>query len=162
STKAWKVPVTAALRAPRWSPDGSLLAVEGWDKSGSNVYTIKPDGSDRQLVLRDAWSPTWSPDGKRLAVVRAETGTLVIVDTDGSDPQQVTLEPGTASNVASEPVWSPDGKWIAFVGLAGAVELVSPNGDDRGVRTIAKSGSEIAWSPDSTKIAFDTGDEVVQ
>src|SRR6187402_2027800 len=49
--KTWKVPGTAELGEPAWSPDGSLLAVVGWDDSGSNVYTMRPDGSDRRLVL---------------------------------------------------------------------------------------------------------------
>src|SRR6185436_6370544 len=49
-TKAWKVPGTAELGAPSWSPDGSVLAVEGWSED-STVYTIRPDGSDRRVVL---------------------------------------------------------------------------------------------------------------
>jgi Tol biopolymer transport system component len=151
--KAWKLPGTAELGAPKWSPDGSLLAVEGWDGGDSNVYTIKPDGSDRRLVSKNAWSPSWSPDGKRLAVVRGDADggeSLVTVDTDGSDPQQVT------SQRASGAVWSPDGKWIAFVDGAGAVKLVRPNGVNDGTRAIADSGWDLAWSPDSTKLAFDT------
>ena len=52
------------LGEPAWSPDGSLLAVVGWDDSGSNVYTMRPDGSERRLVFRNAWSPSWSPDGR--------------------------------------------------------------------------------------------------
>ena len=69
-TKTSQVPGTEELYAPTWSPDGSLLAVEGWEENGSSVYTIKPDGSDRRLVLGNASSPSWSPDGTRLVVVR--------------------------------------------------------------------------------------------
>ena len=72
--KAWKVPGTDELGAPAWSPDGSLLAVEGWEDNGSSVYTIRPDGSDRRLVLENASSPSWSPDGTRLVVVRESAG----------------------------------------------------------------------------------------
>src|SRR6184192_4301105 len=68
--KDWKMPGSGDLGAPAWSPDGRLLAVETWDNDGSSVFTVKPDGSDRQLVLKNAWSPSWSPDGKRLVVVR--------------------------------------------------------------------------------------------
>ena len=139
STKAWKLPGTAELGEPAWSPDGSLLAVAGWDDSGNNVYTIRPDGSDRQLVLRDAWSPSWSPDGTRLAAVHGSTSSLVTVRADGSDLQSFTFATGNDSDV-SEPVWSPDGKWIAFVDGEGAVMLVSPNGEGDGIRRLRTAG----------------------
>ena len=176
-TKPWKVPGTAEMGDPAWSPDGSLLAVEAWAESDSNVYTIRPDGSDRRLVLRNAWSPSWSPDGKGLVVVRegclapytcdadfeSGGGILVTVRADGSDVQQVTFDNGKDSDGAGEPVWSPDGKWIAFFGGNGAVNLVSPNGSEDGFRTITDSGSgsawNLAWSPDASKLAFDTVDK---
>jgi Tol biopolymer transport system component len=153
SKEARKVPGTTEMGEPRWSPDGTLLAIEGWDDSGSAVYTIRPDGSDRRLVLRNAASPSWSPDGKRLVVSREdENGSiLVIVGVDGSDAQPLTYN-------GHEPVWSPDGKWIAFVGHKGAVNLVRPDGEDDGVRTIAHiadAGWNLAWSPDASKLAFD-------
>jgi len=170
-TKAWKVPGTVGMGEPTWSPDGSRLAVESWDESGSSVYTIRPDGSERRLVLRNASSPSWSPDGKRLVVDRDGCGApypcdsqldggriLVTVLTDGSDAHQVTFLQGSDPDGATEPVWSPDGKWIAFVGGKGAVKLVSPKGEKGGVRTIADSGWNLAWSPDASKLAFDTVD----
>ncbi len=167
-SKASKVPGSVDMYAPAWSPDGSRLAVQGWDDSGRNVYTIKPDGSDRQLVLRNAGSPSWSPDGKRLVVIRdgKDGGALVTIGADGSDLEQVLPDSGTDSNGVNDPAWSPDGKWIAFVSEKGAVKLVSPSGADIGVRTIAENGSvatydggaNLAWSPDSSRLAFDVVD----
>jgi Tol biopolymer transport system component len=149
-----KVPGTAELGEPAWSPDGSLLAVAGWNDDGTNVYTVRPDGSDRRLVLRDAFSPSWSPDGTRLVAVHGGAGGLVTVRADGSDLQSFTFASVNDSDV-SEPKWSPDGKWIAFVGGDGAVMLVSPNGADDGMRRVADSGWGLAWSPDGAKLAFD-------
>jgi Tol biopolymer transport system component len=167
--KSWKVPGTAELGEPAWSPDGSLLAVASWDDSADSVYTMRPDGSDRRLVLRDAWSPSWSPDGQRLVVVQGgcfrsstcdsgfeSVSVLVTVRADGSDVHQLTFDHGNENDGADYPAWSPDGKWIAFMGGEGAVRLVSANGKD--FRTIADNGWNVAWSPDGSKLAFQTID----
>ena len=157
--KVWKVPGTVDMGAPTWSPDGSLLAVDGWDDSGSIVYTIRPDGTDRRLVLKNAWSPSWSPDGTRLVVVRNGGGgaVLVTVRADGSDHSS-SRSTGTTDG-AIDPVWSPDGKWIAFVGGEGQVNVVSPDGGEKGYRRIDDSGWNLAWSPDGSKLAFETAEK---
>ena len=69
------IPKSENLTDAEWSPDGTLLAVTSKDPAAaaeSDVYTMKPDGSDRTLVLRNASQPSWSPDGQQLVVVRHE------------------------------------------------------------------------------------------
>ena len=165
------VPGTEEMSEPAWSPDGSLLAMTGFtsaDAPTPNVYTVEPDGSDRQLVLENAQSPSWSPDGKRLVVVRdgcsapytCGTNTdystvLVTVGSDGSDIRQLT----SASGSPSEPEWSPDGRWIGYVDTDGAVELLSADGSADGVRSIADQGANLASSPDSSSLAFEAYQE---
>jgi Tol biopolymer transport system component len=161
-TKAWTVPGTKELGAPSWSPDGSLLAVEGWaEDDDSIVYTIRPDGSDRRVVLRNAWSPSWSPDGTQLAVVRDDgnASILVTVRADGTDERPLTYDDGTESAGAETPAWSPDGKWIAFMSGDGAIKLVSPSDEGGELRTIADSGWNPVWSPDGSTLAFETTDK---
>jgi Tol biopolymer transport system component len=160
---SWTVPGTVGMGNPVWSPDGQLLAVEGWDDDQTGVYTIRPDGSDRKLVLENGYAPSWSPDGKQLVVARdshseAGVSTLVVVKADGGDAHQITFDHGGENDGAGEPAWSPDGKWIAFTQGDGAVRLVTPNGEADGIRTVAEEGMNVAWSPDGSTLAFDSAD----
>jgi Tol biopolymer transport system component len=168
SDAARLLPKSTGMSEPAWSPDGSLLAVELWDDVDSSVYTMKPDGSDRQVVLHNASAPSWSPDGKRLVVVRNtclapylcaddnDGSILVTVDLDGSNPEPLGATSAHDSRDlqdASQPAWSPDGKWIAFVAAEGGIKLVST--DSKAVRTVADDGFSVSWSPDSSTLAFD-------
>jgi Tol biopolymer transport system component len=145
------VPKSEDLSEPAWSPDGTLLAVTSWADEGDDVYTMKPDGSERTLVLRNAYSPSWSPDGSRLVVVRDdETGSsLAIADPDGTDA--IPLK-GTAD--ASVPKWSPDGNSIAYVDANGNIALISPDGETLPM-AVKASARSVSWSPDSTKLAYE-------
>jgi Tol biopolymer transport system component len=83
---------------PDWSPDGRELVVGSYDihdiKSTdhpSNLYTLKPDGSDlRQLTHSSVdgtmriGQPRWSPDGTRIVV---SVGISELPDTTISDAQ---------------------------------------------------------------------------
>jgi Tol biopolymer transport system component len=52
-------------RAPTWSPDGSQLAFESFDRdriSESALYVVNADGKcERRLATVDAWWPVWQP-----------------------------------------------------------------------------------------------------
>jgi Tol biopolymer transport system component len=92
-----------------WSPDGHLLVMNSYDLGNinatdqpSNLYTMKPDGSDlRQLTTSSVdgsmriGQPRWDPDGTRIVVSIASstkpdnsiTDThLAFVDADGGEP----------------------------------------------------------------------------
>ena len=157
------VPGTAEAIDAAWSPDGTRLAVSLWTAEDElpGVYTMKPDGSDRTLVVRNGSSPTWSPDGKSLAVVRqpyleSARTQLVVVSADGADERVLLPKTGTAQTFFSTPAWSPDGKLIAFVADGGRIGLVSPDGEKGGAFDVDPSGSNLSWSPDSSRLAFDS------
>ncbi len=64
----WHVvdPYVVGTSRPAWSPNGQLIAYEGYDDAGNTaLFTVKPDGSGR-AVIRDAsgdevdgQNPTW-------------------------------------------------------------------------------------------------------
>jgi Tol biopolymer transport system component len=160
------VPKSAEMSEPTWSPDGTLLAVSSVRDEISDVYTVKPDGTERTLVVENAYSPSWSPDGKQLVVVRESASydgdELAVVDSDGSNAR--TLEIGAAPDAlwVSDAEWSPDGKLIAFVTVhenGATIGFVSPDGKPVSIPEVEfDAGSPetgLSWSPDSTRLSFD-------
>jgi hypothetical protein len=121
-----------------WSPDGSVIAFTTQSNArGSAIETVRPDGSDRRVVLyfEDLGLTTpdplaWSPDGTRIAFsashgcCQGDYFHVGIVNADGTDPRLLTPQDGSAY-----PAWSPDGDRIAFVRGAHFYTM-APDGSD--------------------------------
>ena len=165
------VPKSEELSDPAWSPDGTTLAVTSSKGDSYDVYTMKPDGNERTLVLRNALHPSWSPDGNQLVVVRRACGStdstspcssdkqgvsLAIVNADGTDVRALGSK---ESRDALAPEWSPDGKLIAFVDYAGSIKLITPDGESVPMPAAPTTSASVSWSPDSSKLAYDRYDE---
>jgi TolB protein len=112
----------------------------------------------------DGW-PTWSPDGRRIAFESDRGGNwdIWIINVDGSGLTNLTRSP----EVERFPAWSPDGKRLAFTsdrsgnwdvwGLNVEQTLQGPGNSQP--RNLTKNPSReryAMWSPDGTKIAFNT------
>lgn len=103
----------------RWSPDSSLLTVEG--DAGVLLYGVQ---DERRIPLWDgvAYHMEWSPDGSRIAFVAAVPGQggadLYVYDLATGSTIRVT----DASIYAALPKWSPDGQRIAFLGIPGGYD----------------------------------------
>jgi Tol biopolymer transport system component len=57
--------------SPDWSPSGHRIVFHQYTPTkGVRIITIKPDGTDRQLVTEDGKDPVWSPNGGKIAFTR--------------------------------------------------------------------------------------------
>jgi Tol biopolymer transport system component len=131
--------------------------------------------------------PAWSPDGTRMAI-DADWGdhpamqgiwTIPSIDADGvtiDDAQRVTaIPPGMEFD--SEPQYSPDGQWIAFTRFRSCQftghghQAFNAHNCKSGIFKVRTDGSALKqltpwgletsapdWSPDGTKIVFDSCD----
>ena len=107
---------TADMDHPSWSPDARLLAVDRTEKGSTSVYTVWPNGTHAQLILKDASLPAWSDDGTRIFVQRdtctapggcdatdEDTIQVYSVANDGTDAHPVS----EGDYNVSEPGWPP-------------------------------------------------------
>src|SRR5207248_10297447 len=99
--------------------------------------------------------PRWSPDGNRLLFIRGDRvghGTIVVVATDGSAPEEVV----PALDDVRSATWSPDGRRIAFSVFGGSGPVYVVDRDGSGLHALASTGASDspAWSPDGRFIAY--------
>lgn len=171
--------------SPAFSPDGALVAFEGWDPGASgvaDVYVVPAAGGvPVKLTSSQRYSagPAWSPDGATVYFVSNRAGRYDVWSVPAAGGEE-TMLPGT-SGVLGRPAATPDGTGIAFAlpaeGAAftrvvvldirtGALRTVSARSDGepavdrtggRLVVTSARSGSADLWLLDMA-----TGAEVRQ
>jgi Tol biopolymer transport system component len=102
-------PSAGTYGTPKWAPDGERILYNG----EGGLYTIKPDGTEKQLVFSGyVWHADWAPDGRRIVVepgvgAPSEDG-LWIVDLRNQSKTHLF------KRMAEHPSWSPSGDRIVF------------------------------------------------
>jgi Tol biopolymer transport system component len=157
---------------PAWSSDGQRIAYVVRESNGaSDIWVINGDGSGAYALTSgpgSSWGPTWSPDGSRLAYIRSAPGQadqIWIVGADGSNPRAFTYCDPPECVQDGSPAWSPDGSRLAFVRVSGAGAIIPVSVfvwplEDSGPKSEAIEldgatwASDLAWSPDSSTLAF--------
>jgi Tol biopolymer transport system component len=134
---------------------GRLLVV---DLASGRVHTIRVRGSI------DSDPPAWSRDGRKLAFlagsVSSRNDDLYVSDPDGGGRIRVARD--VSVDQAEPVVWSPDGRRLAFVRTTGSgagphpgtIFVVSAQGGGERRIAGALAIAALAWSPDSTRLAF--------
>jgi hypothetical protein len=101
---------------PRWSPDGSRIALARWRRGGFyDVVVIDTSGTVGKELTRDRAVddvPAWSPDGRYVVFSSDRTGIADLYAYDLRDDRLMRVTRVTTG--AFQPDVSRDGRWIAF------------------------------------------------
>ncbi|HYO16670.1 MAG TPA: S9 family peptidase [Thermoanaerobaculia bacterium] len=143
------------------------LAVVLLSLSVATAEAPRPLKPEDVLALKTVASPRLSPDGRWVAYTvrtldpkKDSTDTDIhMVSLDGGETLRVTASPKPETN----PRFSPDGRWLAFLsgreGKKTQVWLLDRRGGEAMKLTDYKADvSDLAWSPDSTRLALVVGD----
>ncbi len=158
---------------PVWSPDGREIAfIRPTAHTSSQIWLMNADGTGRHSLTRLRNSPqlfgaenepalSWSPNGREIVFSAYPTNQggreqLYLLDVRTHALKRL---PSVASG-ATDPVWSPNGRWIAFVGAVAPDQVFLLSARTHRVHQLRSraggqvTGLGIAWSPDSTRLAF--------
>ncbi len=124
---------------PSFTPDGTRIVFEHFDWMGTGadeVWSMKPDGSDKRLVTGDgAIDPNVSPDGRQLSF-KGAGGALFVQRMDGSGLVQVS----PSVSVAYKSDWAPNGRRLVF----GDASEPGP-GDPVNIVTVRPDGTDLRY-----------------
>jgi Tol biopolymer transport system component len=156
--------------SPAWSPNHEQIAfIKPKPHTSDQVWVMNADGTGQHALTHFGNAPqlfgnvvtpdlTWSPDGQELVFA-------AFADKNGGREQLYDVNVRTHSvrrltnlpTGATQPVWSPDGRWIAFVGAVAPDRIYLLSATTHKAHVVGKAtGLDIAWSPDSKHLAFNS------
>jgi Tol biopolymer transport system component/DNA-binding winged helix-turn-helix (wHTH) protein len=144
--------------APKFSPDGKLIAFQSWRSGSQEIWTCDGDGKNpKRLTSFEGpltGSPSWSPDGKSIAFDSRPSGRshIFVMAPNGGTPRGLT--DGDFNDIV--PNWSSDGQWIYFASKrSGRWQLWKVPAGSGELRQVTESGGFVGGeSPDGKWVYF--------
>ncbi len=152
--------------APKFSPNGNLLAMSIATNGNSDLYLLdvvngRAGGQQRRLTDNQAidTSPSFSPNGREMVFNsdRAGSPQLYVVDINGGQPRRISFGGGNYGS----PAWSPRGDLIAFTKIQGGlfhIGVMRTDGSDERLLTRSALDEGPTWSPNGRVILFSRKD----
>jgi len=148
-----------------WSPDGRWILFSDRVNGNSEVFVVRPDGSELQNLTNNELpdiDPAWSRDGTHIVFISGRSQgigvQLYVMNADGSEPHPVTSQKGWES----DPKWADDNSRIIFscdrTDVPGnMLDICEIGADGSGERRVVSHRSHDmrpAVSPDGNRIVF--------
>ena len=150
---------------PRWFPDGSKIGFMAKKKTGEwRIFTVPPSGGKLEELLpahEDQGVPTWSPDGRFVVFgdlqLRKPRSKMSIHLFD-IETRQLSEVRGSEGLWTAR--WSPNGQYLAAL-TSDSKKLVVARWTDLRWKELSEAHliDDVAWSPDSRHIYFDSETE---
>ncbi len=160
-----------------FSPDGTRFAYRTTGPVPS-IVVANADGSNPIAVASGVALATgdpfaWSPDSRRLTftmgLVADKTGTIDVVNADGSHLTQLIKGAAAMAVDRFTPAWSPDGQWISFFSSEAngyvALNVIHPDGSGAAklsTSPVSPGQGDTYWSPDPAqdRLVYVAGSQV--
>ncbi len=144
--------------APRFSPDGTRVAMSLAQDGRTNLYEMDVRGRGlRRLTNSPAidTSPCYSNDGTQIVFNSDRGGTqqLYVMPSGGGGERRISYGDGRYAT----PVWSPRGDYIAFTKIMGSSFGIGVMRPDGGGERLIANGFLVegpTWAPNGRVLAF--------
>lgn len=158
---------------PRWTADGKSLVFPSAGPTGATIELINIDGSGRRQIINKTYVSAAgvdpSPDGKEICFIaypeRIYDGVVcrAALGDGQSEPREIYR-----GRLGYGPSWSPDGRqiglWVMDEMANRHLAVIDADGKAPPKKLANQEGtrfnSDIAWSPDGTRIIFSSDREI--
>ncbi len=138
--------------APRWSPDGSMLAFLSARSGEPQLYLLRSSGGEAVQIThlqKGAGEPVWSPDSRMIAFVAPTS-----YPTDSSEQPESGDTKSELSRVINRAMFKFDGRGFIYSTRQHIFVLDVESRDCRQITEGDFNESSVCWAPDGRRLAF--------